>query len=294
MTDALPGLARPAGLIDSHCHLDAAEFDADRELLIAEAGLAGMVVPAVERSNFDVVRGLAHANTGVVYALGIHPLYVQRASIEDLDRLDAALNAHRDDPLLVAVGEIGLDLFVPELREGEGRLKQEHFYLAQLKLARKYQLPVILHVRRAQDLVLKGLRQLPVNGGIAHAFNGSEQQAQAFLAQGCCLGFGGAMTYTRALQIRRLAQSLPHDAIVLETDAPDIAPEWLQVRPVKGSEPQLPFITSRNTPAQLPRIAACLAGLRGVSADEVAQMCCANTLRVLPKLRHALNTGHSA
>ena len=157
--------------IDTHCHLDAAEFNADRDDVIARAravGVAMQVLPAVEVGNFAVVRELAHAH-GLAYALGIHPLYVHRAQDADLDTLRDALAQWRDDPRVVAVGEIGLDFFVPGLDPS----LQERFYLAQLKLARDAGLPVILHVRRSADSLLKGLRRVGVNGGIAHAFNGS-------------------------------------------------------------------------------------------------------------------------
>lgn len=215
----------PAMWTDTHCHLDAPEFDADRESVVARACAAGVtqiVVPAVEVSNFETVRVLAHRH-GFAYALGIHPLYTGRAQDTDLQRLREALAAHRDDPRLVAVGEIGLDHFVPGLDPA----RQQQFYVAQLELAREFDLPVVLHVRRSADTLLKHLRTIPVQGGIAHAFNGSEQQALAFVDLGFKLGFGGAMTFDRALQIRRLAQTLPTDAIVLETDAPDIPPHWL-------------------------------------------------------------------
>jgi TatD DNase family protein len=143
--------------IDTHCHLDAAEFDPDREAVLArarEARVSMQVLPAVEVANFDAVRTLAHQH-GLSYALGIHPMYVDRAADEDLDRLTDALAQHQDDPRLVAVGEIGLDHFVPDL----DRTRQERFYLAQLKLARRFGLPVLLHVRRSADALLKGLRR---------------------------------------------------------------------------------------------------------------------------------------
>ena len=162
--------------IDTHCHLDAPEFDADRDAVVARAraaGVAQLVLPAVEVAHFAALRALAHSH-GFAYALGIHPLYVQRADDEDLARLDAELAAQRDDPLLVAVGEIGLDHFVP----GLDRERQERFYVEQLKIARRHGLPVILHVRRSADALLKHLRRIEVGGGIAHAFNGSAQQAQ--------------------------------------------------------------------------------------------------------------------
>ena len=215
--------------IDTHCHLDAAEFDADLDAVrqcARDAGVSLCVIPAVERANWARVREVAH-RYGDVYALGIHPLYVPQAQDEDLQALDELLTASRGDPRLVAVGEIGLDYFVPALCEPDQREKQWHFYTAQLKLALKHSLPVILHVRRSADMLLKGLRQTQVQGGIAHAFNGSLQQAQAFIDLGFVLGFGGAMTFERATQLRHLAATLPLSAIVLETDAPDIPPQWL-------------------------------------------------------------------
>lgn len=268
----------PAMWTDTHCHLDAAEFDADRDSVVARArasGVAQIVVPAVEVSNFGTVRALAQ-RFGFAYALGIHPLYTGRANDADLQRLREALLAHRDDPRLVAVGEIGLDHFVPGLDPA----RQQQYYVAQLEVAREFDLPVILHVRRSADTLLKHLRTIRVQGGIAHAFNGSEQQAQAFVALGFKLGFGGAMTFDRALQIRRLAQTLPMEAIVLETDAPDIPPHWLY----RTAEQRAAGVTSRNEPGELPRIAATLAELRGLSLQELAAATSANARAALPGL----------
>ncbi len=264
--------------IDTHCHLDAAEFDADRDAVLARAQSAGVtmqVLPAVEVGNFDAVRGLAHRH-GLAYALGIHPLYVPRATQADLDTLQAALHQWRDDPHLVAVGEIGLDFFVP----GLDPVLQERFYLAQLKLARDAGLPVILHVRKSADALLKGLRRIEVAGGVAHAFNGSRQQADSFVGLGFALGFGGALTFERALNIRTLAAELPASAPVLETDAPDIPPQWLY----RTAAARAAGATSRNEPGELPRIAETLAALRGWSADETAATTRANALRALPRL----------
>ena len=264
--------------IDSHCHLDAAEFDADRDAVVERAraaGVAQIVLPAVARANFETVRGLAHRH-GLAYALGIHPLYTDRAADADLAHLHDALAEHRRDPRLVAVGEIGLDHFVA----GLDLAKQERFYAAQLKLARTFDLPVILHVRKSADTLLKHLRATPVRGGIAHAFNGSEQQALAFVGLGFKLGFGGAMTFERALQIRRLAQTLPAEAMVLETDAPDIPPHWLYRRAAERAA----GATARNEPAELPRIAGVLAALRGVTPAELAALTSANVRAALPGL----------
>ena len=262
--------------IDSHCHLDAPEFAADRDAVRAAARAVGVttcVIPAVEVSNFDTVRMLAHQH-GDVYALGIHPMYTPQAAEVDLLTLDAQLQQHRSDPRLVAVGEIGLDGFVP----GLGMARQQMFYKAQLRLAQQHDLPVILHVRRSADLLLQGLRQTPVKGGIAHAFNGSLQQAQQFIDMGFKLGFGGALTYERALQLRRLATELPLDALVLETDSPDIPPHWLYVT---AEQRAAGVAQGRNTPAQVPRIAQVLADLRSVSLEEVQLATSENLRQVL-------------
>ena len=260
--------------IDTHCHLDAVEFDADRAQVVERARAAGVtqiVLPAVNAGNFQTVRELAHRHD-LTYALGIHPLCVEASAETDLQRLRDALAEHCGDPRLVAVGEIGLDHFIA----GSDRARQELFYIRQLALAREFGLPVILHVRRSVDAVLKHLRRTAVRG-IAHAFNGSEQQAQAFLDLGCKLGFGGNLTFDRALQIRRLAQALPDDAIVLETDAPDIPPQWLY----RSATQRAAGATMRNEPAELPRIAELLAKVRGVTPAALAASTGANARAVL-------------
>jgi len=271
--------ARMTAWIDTHCHLDAPEFDPDRDAVRQAAraqGVAHCVIPAVERSNWATVRELAHQH-GDSYALGIHPLYTGRADDADLDRLRAEVEQHHADPRLVAIGEIGLDYFV----SGLDPVRQERFYRAQLQLARRFELPVILHVRRSADKLLKGLRELPVQGGIAHAFNGSQQQAEAFIAMGFKLGFGGAMTYDRALQLRRLATELPEDVLVMETDAPDIQPHWLYTTAAQRAEGQP---QGRNAPAELPRIAEVLAQLRGQPVQALAAATTRNALAALPRL----------
>ncbi|PZP27452.1 MAG: DNAase [Roseateles depolymerans] len=266
--------------VDTHCHLDAPEFDADREAVVARARAAGVsqiVLPAVEAANLGTVRELAHRH-GYAYALGIHPLYVMRAQPADLTRLAEQLQAHAADPRLVAVGEIGLDFFVP----GLDAATQQRFYVEQLKLAQRAGLPVILHVRRSADQLLAGLRRVGFShGGIAHAFNGSEQQAQAFIALGFRLGFGGTLSFERSLQIRRLAAELPQTALVLETDAPDIPPQWLYRSAAEREQGQA---QGRNEPGELPRIAQTLAELRGWTALETAEVTRANALRALPRL----------
>lgn len=262
------------GLIDTHCHLDAAEFDGDRDAVVAAAkvGAGGtavdaIVIPAVERANFGAVASVCRDYPGCAPAWGIHPMYVDRARPEDLDALRAVLTGPA-----VAVGEIGLD------RHAEPRddARQLFYFTAQLKIAAEFGLPVLLHVRKAIDPILKCLRETRVPGGIAHAFNGSHEQAQEFIRLGFKLGFGGAMTFEGSKRIRALAADLPLDAIVLETDAPDIPPAWK-----KGG---------RNTPADLVPIAETLAKLRSLPLDELAAATTANALAVLPRLREFTTT----
>lgn len=276
--------------IDTHCHLDAQEFGLDTPEVVARAAAAGVlhcVLPAVAVGNFEQVRLLAHKFC-YSYALGIHPLCVGAAQESDLAALDAELALCKDDPRLVAVGEIGLDYFVPELNQSPLKERQEYFYREQLKLARKHGLPLVLHVRRSADKLLKHLRALAPPGGwsgIAHAFNGSEQQAAEFLKLGFKLGFGGTVTFEAALQLRRLAATLPLDALVMETDSPDIPPQWVYTT---AAERAMAVPQGRNEPAELPRIAQQVADLRGISALELAAACTRNAVAALPKLKTLL------
>jgi TatD DNase family protein len=269
--------------IDTHCHLDAQEFAADVAAVRSRAARAGVVhcvLPAVNPANFGAVRELAHRH-GDSYALGIHPLCTGSASDADLQLLEQALVEHRGDPRLVAVGEIGLDYFVPGLDAG----RQEHFYREQLAMARRHGLPVLLHVRRSADRLLKELRRCEVKG-IAHAFNGSARQAAEFVGLGFKLGFGGTVTYERALQIRRLARDLPLSALVLETDAPDIPPHWLYRT---SAERDAGLAQGRNEPGELPAIGRVLAGLRGMEGAELAAVTAANACAALPRLKALLD-----
>ena len=285
--------------LDSHCHLDAPEFDLDRKAVMQNAQLKGVawcVMPAVQAKDFLSLQNLAQ-EFHQPYALGIHPLYVPQAQEQDLDFLAQCIEGAlakddqglRSDARLVAVGEIGLDFFVPALCEPAMREKQEFFYHAQLKLAQKFKLPVILHVRKSADELLKGLRRHLVQGGIAHAFNGSFQQAQTFVEMGFALGFGGALTFDRALQLRRLATELPLSALVLETDAPDIPPHWLYKTQAERKLENGLAVQARNEPSQLPRMGAVLAQLRGLSVSDIAAATLDNALRVLPQLHHFEN-----
>lgn len=255
-------------LIDTHCHLDAHEFDNDRDTLVFAAhtaGVSGILIPAINTLNFAAVRECCVRYPGCFPAYGIHPLYIEGASEADFYTLRDWLKREVEGTFSpVAVGEIGLDSFVP----GFDAARQELFLTEQLKIARDFDLPVLLHVRRSVDRVLKCLRRIGVRGGIAHAFNGSRQQADAFVHLGFKLGFGGAMTYPGSIRIRQLAATLPIDAIVLETDAPDIPPYWLA--------------GGRNTPAELSRIADVLAELRGLSSAQVLTATSSNVRELFP------------
>ncbi|MBS1186120.1 MAG: putative deoxyribonuclease YjjV [Burkholderiaceae bacterium] len=259
--------------IDTHCHLEAPEFAGDEDALAQQAaalGVSQIVIPAIDHDSFARVAALAQRQPNCSYALGIHPLYVPQAVDADLDALRQALAARLSDPKLVAMGEIGIDFFIPEYTTSPLRERQEHFFVEQLKLAREFELPVLLHIRRAQDTILKHLRRIRPPGGIAHAFNGSLQQAQAFIELGFKLSFCGTCTYERAQQVRRLAAELPLESLVIETDAPDLAPVWLHGQ--------------RNSPLVLPQIGQTLAALRGIAPESLAQATTANALAAMPRL----------
>jgi len=282
--------------IDTHCHLDAPEFGAETQTqraLAATKGVAHCVLPSISVNNFDAVRELAYKN-GDSYCLGITPMNVPYAADDALSRLTAAVQAQHDDPRLMAIGEIGLDFFVPDLCKSPWRELQQDFFHAQLKLARAFDLPVVVHSRRSVDQILKTMRDVAGPGGhwhgVVHAFNGSLQQALAFVKLGMKLGFGGAATYDRARQLRSLVVGLPLEAIVLETDSPDMPPRWLYKSAEQRAAGEQQGI---NSPAELPRIGAELAALRGISAEAMAQATTQNACEAFPRLR-ALLTADAA
>ena len=256
-------------LVDTHCHLNAGEFSADRDALVRSAraaGVSAIVAPSIDARNFLDVRDCCERYPGVFPAYGFHPLFLGRSGEADLRALRQWLIDEREgaNPP-VAVGEIGLDFYVP----GFDAVRQEHFYHEQLKIARDLDLPVLLHVRRSVDRILKGLRRFGIGRGIAHAFNGSRQQADEFIRLGFKLGFGGAMTYPRATRLREMAAKLPLTAIVLETDAPDMSPAWLS--------------GGRNDPGQLAEIARVFAELRGLSLRQVVEATSTNAAGVFAR-----------
>ncbi|WDU46973.1 TatD family hydrolase [Taylorella equigenitalis] len=254
--------------IDTHCHLDALDFKQDLQNVISRAqdnGVLKIIIPAINTSNYAIVEEIASGFEGGYFCLGMHPMYLEGASINDLQFLEKILR-EKKNPKLIGIGEIGLDYFVDSLQAPEQIEKQEFYFVEQLKLAKKFKLPVVLHVRKSVDRVYKFLNQIGGLKGIAHAFNGSEQQAKKFIDLGFCLGFGGNITYERALQIRRLAKLVPIENIVLETDSPDIAPSWIYKQ--------------RNEPYHLRQIAQVLADLREINLEELAEVTSANAARI--------------
>lgn len=248
-------------LIDSHCHIDVAAFDADRDEVLArcrERGIKRMVVPAIDVAGWDKLLSLCEKQAGLYPALGLHPVYLEQHQPGDVGRLEAKLA----DSEVVAVGEIGLDFYIKELdRERQVKLFEE-----QLAVAANHELPVILHTRKAHDEVLQSLKKFNIKGGVSHAFNGSLQQAQQYIDMGFKLGFGGTMTYAGSHKIHQLARQLPLEAIVLETDAPDMV-----VASHRGE---------RNSPEYLIESLTALASLRDEDIDTIAAQTTANSCEV--------------
>lgn len=238
-------------LFDTHCHIDVPEFDADRDAVLARARAAGVkrqVVPAIDAAGWSELVALCRREEGLFPALGMHPIYIDQHRDEHVDELRRWVETERP----VAIGEIGLDFYIPE----PDRARQQEIFEAQLAVAEEFQLPVLVHVRKAHDQVLQCLKRFNLPGGIAHAFNGSLSQAEQYLALGFKFGFGGMLTYERSSKIRRMARELPLQSIVLETDAPDMTPASHH--------------GERNSPEYLPEVAQSLAEARGITVEEVA------------------------
>ncbi|MFD2189909.1 TatD family hydrolase [Pistricoccus aurantiacus] len=252
-------------LIDAHCHLDFADFDDDRDAMFARAQKAGVghfVVPGTTRECWQKVLALGE-RPEVDICLGLHPYFIgeHRTGGEDSDlqALEALLDEH---PEVVAVGECGIDARFRESLDAQWTL-----FDAQLRIAKKRELPVVIHCVHANDGVAKRLRQLELpKGGLIHAFSGSPEQAERFLDLGYWLGLGGATTYDRAKRLHRAVQAIPDDGYVLETDSPDM--------PLSGYRGQ------RNEPARVVLVAEHLAGLRNQSKEEIAEHSTANVRRL--------------
>ena len=239
-------------LIDSHCHFDFEQFDLDRDEILKRClqfGVRKIIVPGVTANTWDRLLRICLPSTHLFPALGLHPMFMNQHQTQDLTALSDYLSQYP----AIAVGEIGLDFYLAN----HDKASQIALFEQQLVLAVQYDLPVILHVRKAHDPVLILLKKHRVKGGIVHAFNGSEQQAHHYIKLGFLLGVGGTISYAKATRLRRLFASLPLSALALETDAPDM--------PLQGQQ------TTRNSPEYIPKVLAALATLRPESADAIAE-----------------------
>ena len=248
-------------LIDTHCHIDVPAFDADRGQVLhraREKGVAQLIVPAITASGWNSLLALCRDDSSLIPALGLHPVFTDQHSAADIGQLAEVVQRHRP----AAIGEIGLDFYI----DGADRERQQQIFEAQLDVARQFDLPVVLHVRKAHDQVLATLKRIPVRGGTAHAFNGSLQQAQQYIDRGFKLGFGGMLTYERSTKLHKLARELPADCLVMETDAPDMA----------GAAHH----GSRNSPEYLPEYLHTLARIRDTDPGHLAQQTTENAMSV--------------
>lgn len=249
-------------LFDSHCHLDAPEFDADRELVLARARIEGVdeqLIPAVDRAGWPALRQLCANEDGLYPAYGLHPMYLDQHQPAHLAELRQWIE--REHP--PAIGECGLDFFV----DGLDPEAQMFYFQGQLELAREFDLPLVIHARRSVEEVILSLRRVGGLRGIVHSYSGSEEQARQLVDMGFLIGIGGPVTYERARRLQRLAKELPLDALVLETDAPD--------QPGSGHRGQ------RNEPAHLREVLAAVAKLRDCEEPALAEATRGNMQRLL-------------
>lgn len=249
-------------IIDTHCHLDVSAFDQDRADVLARCrsrGINRIVIPAIEAESWNNVLDLCKSEKGLYPALGLHPVFIEKHQAADVNKLAKLLETVSP----VAIGEIGLDFYIKEL----DKQRQIDLFEAQLQLAKKNDLPVILHVRKAHDQVLQLLKKYKLKGGFSHAFNGSLQQAKQYIELGFKLGFGGTLTYENSRKIHQLAKSLSLDAIVLETDAPDMV-----VESHRGQ---------RNSPEYIMESLLALAKIRNEDMDDIARQTTENANEVI-------------
>ncbi|MEK8090175.1 TatD family hydrolase [Thermithiobacillus plumbiphilus] len=248
-------------LFDSHAHFDDDSFDADRPAALArarEAGVIAQLVPAISARLWPRLREVCNADEHLYPAYGLHPVYLPEHQPAHLDALGDWLASES----AVAVGEIGLDHYLPEL----DRDRQKYYFAAQLGIARDLHLPVVVHARHAVEDVYLTLRRFPGVTGVIHSFAGSEEQARRLMDLGFCFGFGGPLTYPGAHRLHRLVKSLPQDRLLLETDSPD--------------QPDAGHRGCRNEPAYLPAVLAALAQWREADPAELAEATFRNTLKL--------------
>jgi TatD DNase family protein len=248
-------------LVDSHCHLDAPEFDRDRDAVIARARAAGVsrqVVPAVSAAGWPKLRSICAGTDGLFPAYGLHPMFLQEHREGHLAELDDWIQRERP----CAIGECGLDFFV----DGLDPRAQQHFFDGQLELAREHALPLIVHARRSVDAVIASIKRIGDLRGVVHSFSGSAEQARQLAQLGFMIGLGGPVTYERANRLRKLAAGVPIESLLLETDAPD--------------QPDAGIRGQRNEPARLANVLQVVADLRGETPAAIAAATSANAGRL--------------
>jgi len=248
-------------LADSHVHLDDARFDADRDAVIERARAAGVklqVIPGTDAASWPHIHHLCMPGSGLFPAYGMHPMFMHRHQPDDLASLKDWLKTGRP----VALGEIGLDFY----QAGHDAPAQRDVFRQQLFLARDFDLPVILHARAALDEVTSTLRRTGGLRGVVHSFSGSQEQAEQLWKIGFCLGIGGPVTYERAQRLRRIVANMPIEYLLLESDAPD--------------QPGAAHRGERNEPSYLADTLRCVAELRGVDPQELADATTANLMRL--------------
>jgi len=253
-------------LVDSHCHIDFDCFDSDRAKILSrcrEFGISHLIVPSVGRSHWDKTIRICSQYRQLLPALGMHPYNIEQHQLSDIDVLNEAVRKHSP----IAIGEIGLDFYLASLDKD----KQQQIFLAQLEIAQKHQLPVIIHARKAHQQIIECLRRIKTVGGIIHAFNGSLEQAREYIKLNFKLGFGGAFTNPKANKLRKLAVELPLTSIVLETDAPDMLPHFVSASP--------------NSPEYLPQIFEGLVELRNEDKERLEMQIFSNCADLFPDIK---------
>ncbi|MEO6173079.1 MAG: TatD family hydrolase [Arenimonas sp.] len=248
-------------LFDSHSHFDAPEFEHDRSEVLARAQHAGVsrqLLPAVEYASWSNLKDICQRYTGLYAAYGMHPMFLVSHRPEHLPALRTWIENEKPN----AVGECGLDFFV----EGLDHEQQRFYFIEQLKLAREFELPVVIHARRAVDEVIASIRKTGIRSGVIHSYPGSEEQARQLFNLGFALGIGGPITYNRAQRLRRLVKTMPIEYLLLETDSPD--------------QPNADYRGQRNEPARIVDVLAAVAELRGESKDVIARATTANAERM--------------
>jgi len=243
-------------LIDSHSHIDFSDFDHDRAgaiLRAKDSGVSHIIVSSTTAKRWKLVTDVVETNKSICHAAyGLHPMFMDDLQNDDLDKLKTVLAKHE----VVAVGEIGLDFFIPQSSEEHNKKQQIDIFVSQLEIAVEFKLPVIIHARKSLDIVLKHLRNFPSLNGSIHSFSGSEQQAKQLIDLGFYLGFGGPITYSRATRLHKLVKSLPLENMLIETDSPD--------------QPDASHHHQRNEPSYLSIVANTIADIRNIDTNQVA------------------------